>query len=272
MMSIFILRQQVAQKSAGQPSNFDVNIVWRSLVDLGDQFLARLPYIVIGFIVFLIFIIAALVAKRIIRTAGRRTQLDVMLADLLGRLTSMVIIILGLFVAAVVIFPTLTPGNLVAGLGITSVAIGFAFKDILQNFFAGILILWRRPFRVGDQIRTNEYEGTVEEINTRSTRLRTYDGERAVLPNGEVYTRAILVRTAYDKRRVRFSVGVGYLNSIERARETIYRVLGETEGVLSDPDPWVYVAELAPSSVNFNVYFGSSRTRPTCWPSVIAWR
>lgn len=104
--------------------------------------------------------------------------------------------VLGLFVAAVVILPTFKPGDLVTGLGITSVVIGFAFKDVLQNFFAGVLILWRRPFVVGDQIKVKEYEGTVEEINVRSTRLKTYDGERAVLPNGEVYTNAILVRTA----------------------------------------------------------------------------
>ena len=179
----------------------------------------------------------------------------VTLADLLGRLASFVVIVLGLFVAAVVIFPAFKPGDLVTGLGITSVAIGFAFKDVLQNFFAGILILWRRPFVVGDQIRTKDYEGTVEEITVRSTRLKTYDGERAVLPNGDVYTNAILVRTAYDKRRIRFTVGIGYPDSIEEARETIKSVLRETEGVLADPGPWVYVTELAPSSVNFSVYF-----------------
>lgn len=142
-----------------------------------------------------------------------------------------------------------------AGLGITSVAVGFAFKDVLQNFFAGILILWRRPFVIGDQIRFKEYEGTVEEINIRSTRLRTYDGERAILPNGEVYTSAVLVRTAYGSRRVRFEVGIGYLDDLEKGRNAIKRVLDRTRGVLKEPAPWIYVSELAPSSVNFTVYF-----------------
>jgi small-conductance mechanosensitive channel len=85
--------------------------------------------------------------------------------------------------------------------------------------------------------------------------LKTYDGERAVLPNGDVYTNAILVRTAYNKRRVRFVVGIGYSDSIEEARTTIHRVLRQTQGVLNDPGPWVYVSELAPSTVNFTVYF-----------------
>jgi small-conductance mechanosensitive channel len=209
----------------------------------------------LGFVVFVFFLIGARVAKSILNTAGRRTRLDRTLADLLGRLTSAVTIILGLFVAAVVIFPTFNPGDLIAGLGITSVAIGFAFKDVLQNFFAGILILWRRPFIVGDEIKVGNYEGTVEEITTRSTRVHTYDGERAVLPNSDVYTNAVLVRTAYSNRRVRLSVGIGYQDSIERARSVIREVLKKTEGVLPQPAPPVFVAELAPSSVNLNVFF-----------------
>ncbi len=251
MLLTFFLQQT----GADQPGEFDAGVVWRAITSLGESFLRRLPYIVIGIAVFLVFIIIARIIKRVVHAAGERTRLDIALADLLGRIASAVTIILGLFIAAVVIFPTFQPGDLVTGLGITSVAIGFAFKDILQNFFAGILILWRRPFLVGDQIRSREHEGTVEEINIRSTRLKTYDGERVVIPNGDVYTNAILVRTAYDKRRVRFTVGVGYTDSIEEARKTIHRVLAETEGVLSDPGPWVYVTELAPSSVNFTVYF-----------------
>lgn len=234
---------------------FDKDLLWNSLHNLWAGVLAQLPYIVIGLIVFVAFLVVARIIKRAVHAAGERTRLDLTLADLLGRLASFVITVLGLFVAAVVIFPAFKPGDLITGLGITSVAIGFAFKDVLQNFFAGILILWRRPFIVGDQIRTREYEGTVEEITVRSTRLRTYDGERAVLPNGDVYTNAILVRTAYDKRRVKFTVGIGYPDSIEEARSTIKRVLNETEGVLPDPVPWVHVTELAPSSVNLTVYF-----------------
>lgn len=235
--------------------DFDQNLLWNTLHNLWVGFLGQLPYIVIGLIVFVAFLVVARVLKRTVRAAGERTRLDLTLADLLGRLASFVITVLGLFVAAVIIFPAFKPGDLITGLGITSVAIGFAFKDVLQNFFAGILILWRRPFIVGDQIRAREYEGTVEEITVRSTRLRTYDGERAVLPNGDVYTHAVLVRTAYDKRRVKFTVGIGYPDSIEEARSTIKRVLTETEGVLADPAPWIYVTELAPSSVNFTVYF-----------------
>lgn len=238
-----------------QPRDFDPGIIWQTLRDLGNGFFAQLPYIVLGILVVGVFVIIARIVKRVVHTAGEKTRLDVTLADLLGRLASLLIIILGVFVAAVVVFPAFKPGDLVAGLGITSVAVGFAFKDVLQNFFAGILILWRKPFIVGDQLKFREYEGTVEEINIRSTRLKTFDGERAVIPNGDIYTNAVLVKTAFDKRRVRFVVGIGYLDDIEKGRSTIKRVLDGIEGILPDPGPWIYVSELAPSSVNFTVYF-----------------
>lgn len=234
---------------------FDPDIVWQVFSQLLARLMAHLPYIFLGVLVFVLFFVGARLIKRTLILAGRRTRLDLTLADLLGRLASGFTIIFGLFVAAVVIFPTFNPGDLIAGLGITSVAIGFAFKDVLQNFFAGILILWRRPFIVGDEIKVGNYEGTVEEITTRSTRVKTYDGERAVLPNGDVYTNAVLVRTAYNKRRVRLIVGIGYQDSIERARSVIRDVLQKMEGVLEEPAPSVFVAELAPSSVNLNVYF-----------------
>ena len=243
------------QQNEPADTGFEFNVIWNSMYGLFNSFLSRLPYIVVAVIVFVVFLIIARIVRHIITTAGQRTRLDITLAELLGRLASFVIAILGLFVAAVIIFPAFKPGDLVTGLGITSVAIGFAFKDVLQNFFAGILILWRKPFVVGDQLKFREYEGTVEEITVRSTRLKTFDGERAVIPNGDIYANSVLVKTAYDKRRVRFVVGIGYLDDIEKGRETIRKVLTGTEGILPDPGPWIYVSELAPSSVNFTVYF-----------------
>ncbi len=231
------------------------NPAWLTLVRMWEALLANLPNIFLGIIIFTIFKFGSDLSQGLMDTAARRTGLQPGLALLFGRLASTAITILGILLAAIVIFPEFKLGDLISGLGISTVAIGFAFKDILQNFFAGILILWRQPFLVGDQIRVQDYEGTVVEINLRSTRLKTYSGEQAVLPNGDVYTSAILVRTAYDQRRICFNVGIGYLDSLEEARAVIHQVLADTQGVLSEPSPWVYVCELAASSVNFNVYF-----------------
>jgi small-conductance mechanosensitive channel len=235
-----------------------VGLVVRTLRGMAAGIIERLPYLAVGLVVLLLFYLAGRLARRAAHEAGERTRLDVQLADLFGRLAVVLLTALGVLVAAVIVFPSFTPGSLVQGLGITSVAVGFAFKDVLQNFFAGILLLLRKPFVVGDQIRVRDFEGTVEEITTRSTRIKTYDGERVVIPNGDVYTSSILVRTAYDKRRVKFGVGIGYPDSIEEARSMILRVVGAAEGVLQDPAPSAYVDELAGSSVNFTVYFWTS--------------
>ena len=234
---------------------FDSSVIVTSIDAMVEGLFARLPYVVVGLIVWLAFFLAGRFVRATLRVAGDRTQLDPLLARLLGSLGSLTLSVLGLLIAAVIVFPTFRPGDLLAGLGITSVALGFAFKDILQNWLAGVFILWRRPFEIGDEIRTRDCEGRVEAINVRSTILRTYDGERLVVPNSDVYTHAVLVRTAGAHRRVRMTVGVGYGDSIEEARAVLHRVLADTEGVLDDPGPWVYVSELAPSEVKFAVYF-----------------
>jgi small conductance mechanosensitive channel len=231
-----------------------VGIVVKTLNDIYQGLLSRLPYIIIGLIVLAIFLVIGKIISFALHKVGQRTPLDVTLSELLGRLAYAVTVILGIFVAAVVVFPTFNPGDLIAGLGITSVAVGFAFKDVLQNFFAGILILWRRPFVIGDEIAVKEFEGTVENINVRSTRIKTYDGDRAVVPNSDVYTSALLVKTAYPVRRRKFTVGIGYLDDIEKARRIMMDALKTIPEVEKEPEPSVFVSELAASSVNFTVY------------------
>jgi small conductance mechanosensitive channel len=246
---IFLLLQETSERQ------FDLGIVWRTIVSMAQAVLAHLPYLIIGAVVFSIFILLSRLAKRVIGSAMKRTRIDAALAYLLSRMASAGVVIFGFLVASVIIFPTFSPGDLIAGLGITSVALGFAFKDILQNFLAGILILWQRPFKVGDLIRVKNYEGTVENINVRATHLKTSDNERVVLPNGDVYQDAILVRTAYPSRRVSFTLEIGYRNSIVEAREVIHRSLEEVSGVLKTPQPLVYISNLASPLIELTVYF-----------------
>ena len=238
-----------------------------TVVDMVNGFFAQLPIIAVGVVVFLIFLGIAYLVRKVIRMAAHRANIDQSLTSLLARSGYFLVIIFGIFVAVVVIFPGVSPGDLFAGLGIGSVALGFAFKDVLQNLFAGFLILLYRPFHIGDQIKVKEYEGTVEEINIRATKMKTYDGERVVIPNNDLYMNSVLVRTAFPHRRTAFVVGVGYGDSIDEAKSAIMQVLKTTEGVLSDPAPDVDVIELADSSVNLRALFWAksvqSETRQT---------
>jgi small conductance mechanosensitive channel len=103
-------------------------------------------------------------------------------------------------------------------LGIGGIAIGFAFRDIAQNFLAGILLLLTQRFRIGDQIIVSGFEGTVEDIQTRATFIRMYDGRRVVIPNTNLFIESVTVNTATELRRSEYDVGISYAADIDLAR------------------------------------------------------
>ena len=223
---------------------------WGRLQDILNGAIASLPNIVIGLVVFGFFLILArLTWRATVRYTESRTGTSAA-ALAVGRLAYGMVIVVGLLVAAAVALPTFRPGDLIQVLGIGSVAVGFAFRDILQNFLAGILLLLTRPFQIGDQIVSGELEGTVEDVQTRATFLKTYDGRRVVIPNAELFTNKVVVNTAFDKRRVEYDVGVGYGDDLNVVRDLILAALRQCQGVLPDPPPEALVMELAPSAVN----------------------
>jgi len=211
--------------------------------------IALLPNLLIGVVIFVIFWFIGRFVRSFVKAQTRdRDARNVGLV--FGRLAQGALIILGFLIAATVIFPSFNPADALATLGIGGVAIGFAFKDILQNFLAGILILLTEPFSMDDQIIFGDYEGTVENIETRATTIRTYDGRRVVIPNAELFTNAVMVNTAYDRRRLQYDIGIGYGDDIAKAKEIILEVLSEHDEILSDPPPEALVVALADSTVN----------------------
>ena len=211
--------------------------------------IALIPNLVIGLVVFIVFWLIGKILRSFVRkrTQNRDTR---NIGLVFGRLSQGGLIILGFLVAATIIFPSFNPGDALATLGIGGVAIGFAFKDILQNFLAGILILLTEPFQIDDQIIFKEFEGTVEHIETRATTIRTYDGRRVVIPNAELFTNSVMVNTAYDRRRLQYDIGIGYGDDIARAKDIILETLNSRSEVLEDPQPEALVVELADSTIN----------------------
>jgi small-conductance mechanosensitive channel len=205
-------------------------------------FVLRLPNILVGLVLMTVFLGAALIAGRLVRRVSRRRQPS--LGEVLGRLTTWAVALLGLLVGLVVIFPNFTPAQLIQLLGAAGLAISFAFRDILENFMAGILLLLTEPYHLGDQIVVGEYEGTVEDVRTRATTIRTYDGRRVVIPNAALFTNNVLVNTAYEKRRIEYDFGIGYGDDIERARQVTLQVLREAPGAVDDPAPDLLVVGL----------------------------
>jgi small-conductance mechanosensitive channel len=171
---------------------------------------AALPRLVLALAVVAVFYLVAKGVRAAIRRNAQRRGEHRTRELAIGRLAQAGILVVGVLIAITAAFPSFTPANLVSTLGVGGVAIGFAFKDIFQNLLAGLLILVTRPFRVGDQIRHKDYEGSVEDIQTRATYLKTYDGRRVIIPNGELYTNWVIVNTAFPQRRWQYDIGIGY--------------------------------------------------------------
>ncbi len=231
----------------------EISAVWAKIQSMIDGLIILLPNIVLALIVFAIFFFLGRAIKRAVRRLTRNHHQARNLGLVLGRLAQGTIVLVGLFVALSIVIPTFKAGDLVQLLGISGVAIGFAFRDILQNFLAGILILLTEPFQIDDQIVFKNFEGTVENIETRATTIRTYDGRRIVIPNAELFTNSVTVNTAFDKRRMEYDVGIGYGDDIDHAKQLILEALYSVDEVLKDPAPDVLVVELAESSVNIRV-------------------
>lgn len=224
-----------------------------ALQEIGTGFLHRLPHLLVALVVFIgFYLVARGVRAAVPGVLGRREALQ-NAGQVVGRLAFGVIWLLGLLVALVIAVPGFTPGQLVNVLGLSSVAIGFAFRDILQNFLAGILILLSHPFRVGDQIVAGQYEGTVEEIQTRATFLRTYDGRRVVIPNANLFTNPVTVNTAHPVRRLEHDVGIGYGDDIARAKKVMLDTLARRPEALAHPPPEALVVRLGESTVDIRL-------------------
>jgi small conductance mechanosensitive channel len=227
---------------------------WESVRHMVEGVIARLPSLILAIIVFVLFYALSLFVSRIIRrsTRGHRENLGVVFARLIGAAT----ILLGLLVAASIVAPSFQAADLIKILGIGGVAIGFAFQNILQNFLAGLLLLWSEPFRVGDEIKIDPYEGTVEEIQPRATIIKTYDERRVVIPNADLFTHSVIVNTAHDIRRWEYDLTLDKISDLHAMKSRILSAVRKVPGTLSDPGPEALLLHLGdedPTSLQLRI-------------------
>jgi small conductance mechanosensitive channel len=224
-----------------------------TVTSLYDQLVGALPLVALALVLAAVGITVAAYAARSVERALGRTKADQMAASLVGRIVRVLLVVatilLALAVAGVEVGPAL------AGLGLAGLAVALALQGILENFIAGIILMARKPFRPGDQISSNDLEGTVVDIDTRVTRLLSYDGESVLIPNIEVFRQPLINFTRRGSRRSCVLVGVDYRDDHDAAREVIRRALDGVEGVREQPPPEVWMTELGDSSVDFEVVY-----------------
>lgn len=236
--------------------------LWGSLPDpLRNQlegyatgFWALLPQLILA-IVFLIFVWAVIkILKWVLPRSLKRARMRRALVNVIIMLVTVGLWLFGVLIAVTIAFPTITPGKALTALGVGGVAIGFAFKDVFENFLAGILLLLREPFSIDDYIDCEDIEGQVEEITIRDTHVRQTDGQLVVAPNAMFFKNPVTIRTARDVRRTTIICGVAYGEDVDAAREVIANAVRNVDAVRNDVrDVEIFAQEFADSSINFEV-------------------
>ncbi len=208
-------------------------------------------------------VIAAQIVRRLVARAVEGQGAEKRIARAVGRWVSYAIVLGGVVSFLVILGVRLGP--LLTAFAAFGVAIAFALQDDLRNLWSGIQIQTRRPFKLGDEIATGEWEGTVEAVTLRATTVRTRDGKHVLIPNSSVMLRGIDNRTVTPTGRTTLTVGVAYDTDLKRAQRMLVDALGEVEEVEGAPEPTAFVEEFGESTINFAVRFWHEAETPEMW-------
>lgn len=200
---------------------------------------------------FLANFLERLLKKRLVRKMD-----DPLLANFLSVFFRLIILLIGLMVIFRVVGLTGVVSGLLAGAGISAFVIGFALKDIGENFLAGILLAFKRPFRLGDVVDIDNLRGTVISLNLRDTQIKTADGKDVFIPNAHIIKNALVNFTIDGFLRYDFIIGLDYGSDYQRAIDVIQVVLPTIDGVLKNRKKAnVWVTDLGESTLNLQVTF-----------------
>lgn len=218
-----------------------------------EGFVSRLPSLLVGLAVLAFFCLFSRLVRLIVSRSLARFRISEHSSRVISRFFSLVFLGAGVMVALGVM--GINPGALVASLGLVSVGLGFALKDVIENFLAGMTIILQKPFVVGDAVRFGDVEGVVEDVRVRDTVIRMYDGRKVFVPNRSLFSGVLINATVNRRRRLDFRVGIPYEVDPERAMRLAEEALRELEGALEDPPPLVLVDGLGESALELKAYF-----------------
>ncbi len=238
------------------PPLWDLTPALNGLQGLWRAFLRTLPLLMFGAAVILVAWFAAHgVTRLLLGSLKQRGSLTPLLRNVAARAAGAAVFLLGLYLVLLVIGLARLAVTVLGGTGLIGLIIGIAFRDITENFLASIFLSVQRPFRTGDLIQVADITGLVQRLTVRTTVLMTLDGNHVQVPNSTVYKSTIRNYTSNPNRREDFVLGIGYDDNTAEAQEIAMGVLTTHPAVLREPEPWVLVDNLGPSTVNLRIYF-----------------
>ena len=234
-----------------------LNILIERVQEMLADFVRMLPQLALALLVLLVTWVVASLGRAAVHRMARRTRIRPSLVALFVTMTGVLVWIFGILIALAVLLPGVNAGSLLAVLGLGSVAVGFAFKDIFENFLAGILIMLRKKMRIGDMIECEGVEGRVEQITLRETYLRLLSAELTIVPNSYLFNNPVKIVTDSPRRRHEVVVGVAYGTNLDEAAETIATAARSIDLIDRARPVEVCAREFNDSSIDFTVRWWS---------------
>lgn len=218
-----------------------------------EDFINFIPHMITAIIIFVASLLGATPISRSVEAWAKERVQDPELEELLGRLARWSVWVIGTLLALDQVNFDVT--GFVAGLGVAGLTVGFALQDVARNFVAGILLLVRQPFNIGDAVQVAGFSGSVLEIKARDTVLKTWDGEMVILSNTSVFENPIINYSALPLRRRTVGIGLGYGQDVNHALGVFRETIQGVEGVLDDPEVSLLVETLGDSSLQISARF-----------------
>ena len=243
-----------------------MNSLWQDflppLQNTLHNIISFVPRMLVAFVLFALFFALATVARRVARRSLERVKhIPWAVRLLIARSIYFLTIFIGILVALSAVNVNVT--TLIASLGVAGFALGFALKDILENFIAGILLLFARPFELQDQVTVGDYEGTVIDIQIRTTSLRTYGDEIVLIPNSKVFTNSVVNHTRLGKRRYTVAFDTSLSADADLVHRESLRTVQENTDVATEPAPFVRIKSVDSGNdiLSWQIYFWANPTK-----------
>lgn len=229
--------------------------VLASLKSNWESFLHSLPKITLALFLFVLVAFLAVRISRFLRFRLKKKAHDQLFATFIAQVTRYALLILGLMLSLQVLDLSGIAGGLLAGAGVSALIIGFAFKDIGENFLSGIILAFDRPFNLDDTILIDDFMGNVKGLNFRTTHIKTFDEKDVYIPNSIMVKQPLTNLTRDGRLRIDFLIGIAYEDSIGDAMQVILHTVKGCNDILPEPEPFCVVEEFTASTISIRIYF-----------------
>lgn len=221
-----------------------------------DNIVAIIPKVFLAIILVIILMtILKYLRKRSVKFMLKKAE-DKLLVGFIDSVFRIINISIGLLIFLYTIGQAGIASSVLGAATISSVVIGFAFKDIAENFLAGVIMAFNRPFSIGDTVMTGTVEGTITEMSLRDTHIKTFDGKDVYVPNGQIIKNPLYNYTIDGFLRKSFDVGLDYGTDIDTARNIILKAVNTIPGILQEEKlPKTIIKSLGASTINIQVLY-----------------